>query len=98
VAGVGTWKTIIRKFWIHTLKAQWVLRQYVCVALVKEFEAGKLTAEEKWPLVHRWDDTLKETYVKRSFVQIQIILAKCRTCLPPTLGSPILTIKRSART
>ncbi len=54
---------IIRKLIIHTLKAQWVLRQYICVALAKEFEAGVSTASVKWPLVDRWDDTLKESQV-----------------------------------
>jgi hypothetical protein len=54
---------IIRKFKIQTLKAQWVLRQYICVALAKEFETGTSTANVKWSLVDRWDDTLKESQV-----------------------------------
>lgn len=50
----------IRKLTIQTLKAHWILRQYICVALAKEFEAGASTANVKWSLVDRWDDALME--------------------------------------
>jgi hypothetical protein len=63
-------ETVIRRFWIHTLKAQWVLRQYICAALAKEFEAGKLTVEKQSAIVHRWDDALKESYVLQLMIDL----------------------------
>ncbi len=63
-------EAIIRKFWIHTLKAQLALRQQICAILSLEFEAAGLTFGQRAALAHRWDDTLKEGYVLQLMIDL----------------------------
>jgi hypothetical protein len=63
-------ESVIHKLRIHTLQAQLALRQHLCASLAKEFEAGNLTVEQKAALAHRWDDTLKESWVLQLMIDL----------------------------
>jgi hypothetical protein len=54
---------IIRKLRVQNLTAQVALRRYVCEFLAREFQTPTLTTHERAALAHRWDISLKESYV-----------------------------------
>ena len=54
---------VIRKLAIQSLKAQLILRQFLCAFLARELEIEGLTANQKAELAYRWDKTLKESQI-----------------------------------
>jgi uncharacterized protein (DUF2225 family) len=65
-----TMELIISKLRIHTLKAQWLLRQFHCESLEKEFETEHLTTNQKAAPAYRWDDMLKEGHVLQLMIDL----------------------------
>jgi hypothetical protein len=61
---------IISKLKIHTLKAQWLLRQFHCESLEMDFETERLTTNRKAGLAYRWDDMLKEGHVLQLMIDL----------------------------
>ena len=60
----------VRKLWINTLKAQVVLRQFICESLAEEFEDPSSTSARKTRLAYRWDQTTKEAYLVQFLVAL----------------------------
>jgi hypothetical protein len=63
-------ESIIRKLWIHTLKAQLGVRQFMCKSLAQEFETPTITFEQRTAIAHRWDDTLQESHVLQLMIEL----------------------------
>ena len=60
----------VRKLWINTLKAQVVLRQFICESLAEEFEDPSSTSARKTRLAYRWDQTTKEANLVQFLVAL----------------------------
>ena len=60
----------VRNLWINTLKAQLVLRQFICESLAEEFEDPSSTWARKTRLAYRWDKTTKEANLVQFLVAL----------------------------
>ena len=63
-------ESVIRRLNTQNLKAQVVLRQFLCAFLAREFETSRLTFAERDEIAHRWDEAQKESYISQLMVDL----------------------------
>ena len=63
-------QTYTRRSRIQSLKAELELRRKTCTALKREFEKHELSNDERMDLFRRWSDTLKESQLLQSLLDM----------------------------